>query len=54
MGSGPWDSVLEDFVDPTTPDIHPTFAPRNALGLYVFRGAASFRWVVVEPLADGK
>jgi serine/threonine-protein kinase len=42
---------VEDMAD-ATPDIHPTFAPRNSVGLYVFKGAASFRWVVVEPLAD--
>jgi serine/threonine-protein kinase len=42
-----------DLIDPM-PDIRPTFAPRNGVGLYVYRGGASFRRVVVEPLAEGK
>lgn len=32
--------------------VHPGFSPRGGLGLYVCRGAASFRLVVVEPLGD--
>ena len=30
----------------------PAFSPRGGLGLFVYRGTASFRRVVVEPLAD--
>ena len=29
------------------------FRPRSGLGLFIYRGAASFRRVVVEPLAGG-
>ena len=32
------------------PTLHPTFAPRDALGLYVQYGQASFRRVRIEPL----
>jgi hypothetical protein len=34
------------------PDVNPGFGPRDALGLYVYRGAASFRSVVVEPFGE--
>ena len=30
--------------------VRPAFAPEGALGLYVYRGSASFRDVVIEPL----
>jgi serine/threonine protein kinase len=39
------------FVDPL-PDLHPTFSPRDALGLFVCRGQASFRRVEVKPLSE--
>src|SRR5262249_13603810 len=29
--------------------VNPDFAPRGSLGLYVYKGSASFRQVVVEP-----
>ena len=32
--------------------VAPRFAPRDGLGLYISRGLASFRNVVVEPIAD--
>jgi hypothetical protein len=35
-----------------SPDLHPAFGPRGALGLYVFHGRALFRRVRVEPLVD--
>ena len=34
------------------PDLQPAFTPRSAVGLYVYRGAASFRRAVIEPLAE--
>jgi hypothetical protein len=33
-------------------DFHPNFATQDALGLYVYRGSASFRRVVIKPLAQ--
>jgi hypothetical protein len=38
-------------VDPL-PDLHPAFSPRDALGLFVNRGQASFRRVEVQPLPE--
>ena len=32
------------------PELRPSFSPRDALGLFVFHGRASFRHVLVEPL----
>jgi serine/threonine-protein kinase len=32
-------------------DVHPDFDPRGALGLFVYRGSASFRNIVVQPLS---
>jgi hypothetical protein len=37
---------------PELPDLKPRFAPRERLGLYVNHGSASFRRVVVQPLAE--
>jgi uncharacterized protein (DUF427 family) len=39
-----------NFVDPG--DVNRKFSPRDALGLYVYRGVASFRRIVVEPLVE--
>ncbi|MFO0847195.1 MAG: serine/threonine-protein kinase [Gemmataceae bacterium] len=36
--------------DPFVQQLHPSFAPRGGLGLYLQRGTASFRRVRVEPL----
>jgi hypothetical protein len=38
-----------DFVG-ATPDLRARFGARDAIGLFVYRGAASFRHVVVQPL----
>jgi serine/threonine-protein kinase len=40
--------------DPVVLDMSPDFRVRGALGLYIHRGSASFRAVVVEPLAGPK
>jgi serine/threonine-protein kinase len=54
-----WDANLGEFVATTrrkqpedlyAQGLDPTYAPRGGLGLYVKRGAASFRHVAVEPL----
>lgn len=33
-----------------SPDLHPAFSPHDSLGLYVGRGTAGYRHVVVQPL----
>src|SRR5262249_42290897 len=33
-------------------EVYPTFAPREALGLFVYRASASFRRAVLEPLGE--
>jgi hypothetical protein len=39
--------------DPAFPyPLSPSFAPRDALGLFIKRGTASFRRVVIEPLGE--
>jgi serine/threonine-protein kinase len=47
------DNVLDSLATVADkPPGHPGYAPRGALGLYVVRGSASFRNVVLEPLPD--
>jgi hypothetical protein len=56
----PHETILQRFrkatkggrmVDPL-PDLHPAFSPRDAIGLFVTRGQASFKRVEVEPLPE--
>jgi serine/threonine-protein kinase len=42
--------TLSDEVRPTIPWHEPPLAPRGALGLYAWKGSASFRNVVVKPI----
>jgi hypothetical protein len=43
-------NLAVNFVDPG--DVNRKFAFRDGLGLYVYRGVASFRRIVVEPLVE--
>jgi serine/threonine-protein kinase len=45
------DSLLSISTDQLD-DFHPDFGPRGGIGLYVFRGSASFRFVNVAPLDE--
>jgi serine/threonine-protein kinase len=46
------DAVQIMAIAPPDPiDIHPEFAPRGALGLFVYHGSASFQNIVVQPLS---
>jgi serine/threonine-protein kinase len=47
-----WNEIRRRRPDDIPNGISPTFAPRGGLGLFVSRGTASFRRVVVEPLGD--
>jgi len=38
--------------EPFNRGLHPVYAPRGGLGLYVENGTAAFRRVVIEPLED--